>query len=361
MKKKNIAFVFPYNSWGGAFRSTYILTNALVERGWLVDILFPIIPPRNGYKILSYDWFRDKFLGLLRSIIKRNKVYFPVKSKIKCIPWISSIWVKNYDFIVANHWNTVEDVYRLAERCGVKYHYIRDIEQWAFYYPYEVDGFKLGIKKIALTSWIQNYLKEHLNIKVDAVIPNGTDITPFTLKSKKPSVDKLTVGMCYSPQYIKGCTYGLQGINKAIKKRSNLKVILFGYEKPKEFLDFPYEWIQAPKGELLREVYRRIHIFVSTSIQEGYQNPPREAMAAKCSVISTDVGCIPDLGIHEENLLKVNTKNSESVAKNIIRLTDDEQLRDKIAQAGFKTVSKDSWIPKVDAFESLLIKFINKN
>ncbi len=361
MKKKSIAFIFPYNSWGGAFRSTYILTNALVDRGWEVEILFPFVPPRNGHNILSYSWCKEKLLGLLRSIIKNNKVYFPVKSNIRCIPWISSKWIKNYDFIVANHWNTVEDVYKLADRCGIKFHYIRDIEQWAFYYRYEVDGFKLSIKKIALASWIQKYLKENLNIKVEAVIPNGTDINPFTLKSKKPSEDKLTIGMCYSPQYIKGCNYGLEGIAKAIEKRNSLKVILFGYERPKESLGFSYEWIQAPKGESLREVYRRIHIFVFTSIQEGSGNPPREAMAAKCSVVSTDVGCITDLGINEENILKVDIKSSESVAKNIIRLTDDEKLRDKIAQAGFKTVSKDSWKPKVDAFESLLIKSINKN
>ena len=70
MKKKSIAFIFPYNSWGGAFRSTYILTNALVDRGWEVEILFPFVPPRNGHKILSYSWCKEKLLGLLRSIKK---------------------------------------------------------------------------------------------------------------------------------------------------------------------------------------------------------------------------------------------------------------------------------------------------
>ena len=51
--RKKILFIFPYNTWGGAFRSTYILSNYLIKRGWQVDIIFPIIPPRNGYKILS--------------------------------------------------------------------------------------------------------------------------------------------------------------------------------------------------------------------------------------------------------------------------------------------------------------------
>ena len=72
--EKKILFVFPYNTWGGAFRSSYILSNKLIERGWEVDIIFPIIPPRNGFKILSINWLKLKIIGLARSFIRRNKV-----------------------------------------------------------------------------------------------------------------------------------------------------------------------------------------------------------------------------------------------------------------------------------------------
>ena len=93
---KRILFIFPYNTWGGAFRSSYILSNKLIERGWEVDIIFPIIPPRNGFKILSLNWLKLKIIGVARSLIRWNKVKIDCKANIKIIPWISHIWIKNY-------------------------------------------------------------------------------------------------------------------------------------------------------------------------------------------------------------------------------------------------------------------------
>ena len=54
--KGRINFIFPYNTWGGAFRSTYILSNYLIDKGWIVNI-FPLIPPRNGYRIFLENGF----------------------------------------------------------------------------------------------------------------------------------------------------------------------------------------------------------------------------------------------------------------------------------------------------------------
>ena len=55
-----------------------------------------------------------------------------------CVPLIS-VLINDYSYIIANHWNTVKDVYDLPDRCGIKYHYIRDIEQWAAYYNAEMN------------------------------------------------------------------------------------------------------------------------------------------------------------------------------------------------------------------------------
>ena len=350
----SIVFIFPYNTWGGAFRSTYILANKLVERGWKVDILFPLIPPRNGYKIMTFNWIKEKFIGLIRSLVRRNIVNFEVNANLKCIPWISKAWIGNYDFIIANHWNTVKDICDLPRRCGSKYHYIRDIEQWEHFYSQQIDVFNLNIKKIVVSSWIKDFLMSNYSIQVDSVITNGTDIKPFELLADKPPLKELTVGMCYGASPIKGCEYGLEGISIATKKRK-IKVILFGYQRPKRRLDFSYEWIQSPIGESLRETYRRIHIFISPSLQEGFHNPPREAMAANCSVIATDVGCMPDIGIDKENCLKVAIKSSQDIADKIINLCDDKLLLKKISTKGFKTIKNESWGKRVDLFENLLL------
>ena len=352
--KKKILFIFPYNTWGGAFRSTYILSNNLINRGWQVDIIYPIVPPRDGSKLFSLKWFKSKLFGVLRSFIRGNKINLDCKANIKYVPWISSFWIKNYSFVIANHWNTVEDVYKLPRRCGIKYHYIRDIDKDKHVFKASANTFNLPLKKIVVASWISRYLKKNYKIKVDAVITNGTDIEPFVLKNKKPK--EISIGMCCGNLSVKGTKYGLEGISKAISKLGEIKVILFGFKKPNDKIDFKYEWVQAPVGERLREVYRKIHIFISPSLQEGFHNPPREAMAAQCSVIATNVGCIPDLGKNNQNMIIVQTKDSNSISEAIINLFNNKEKREEISKQGFETIKKEDWESRVDLFENLLLK-----
>jgi len=351
--RKKILFVFPYNTWGGAFRSTYILSNHLIKRGWEVDIVFPFIPPRNGYKILSIDWLKNKILGLARSLIRRKKININCKANIKQIPWISSIWIKNYSFIVANHWNTVDDVNNLPDRCGEKYHYIRDIDLDPHIRFKSANTFRLPLKKIVVASWISIYLKENFAINPEAIITNGTDINPFILKKNKPK--EISIGMYCGNLDVKGTKYGLEGISRALVKLGQTKIILFGFKKPKLPITFNYEWVQAPVGERLRDVYRKIHIFISPSLQEGYHNPPREAMAAECSVIATNVGCIPDIGKNNINMIVVNPKDSEGIEKGILKLIRDKEFRKQISRNGFETIRIEDWNSRVDLFENLLL------
>tara|TARA_B100000886_G_scaffold340036_1_gene307586 strand:- start:14697 stop:15767 length:1071 start_codon:yes stop_codon:yes gene_type:complete len=351
--RKKILFIFPYNTWGGAFRSTYILSNHLIKRGWQVDIMFPIIPPRNGYKILSINWLKNKFWGLARSLIRRKKINIYCEANIKQIPWISGIWIKNYSFIIANHWNTVEDINNLPDRCGEKYHYIRDIDREKHIFHISANTFKLPLKKIVVASWISTYLNEHFAIKPEAIITNGTDIDPFILKKNKPK--EISIGMYCGNLDVKGTKYGLEGISKALAKLGEIKVILFGFKKPNYTINFNYEWVQAPVGERLRDVYRKIHIFISPSLQEGYHNPPREAMAAECSLIATNVGCIPDIGRDNKNMIIVNTKDSIGIEKGILKLAKDKEFRTRISKNGFETIKKEDWRSRVDLFENLLL------
>ncbi len=353
---KRIAFVFPYNTWGGAFRSTFSLGDNLIKRGLEVDVIFPIIPPRNGYKILSFKWIYEKFKGILRSLIRRDSIKVNSDVNVILVPWISAIWIKKYDYIIANHWNTVEDIYRLPQSCGKKIHYIRDIEQWSFYFSQEIKAFRLPIKKIVVAKWISEYLKTNFKINADIVITNGTELSRFKLLHKKPSLEKINIGMCCSEHPMKGINYGIEAMRLLSLQNNNFKFILFGYKKPKIPMNFDYEWVQAPTGELLREVYRRIHIFISPSLQEGYHNPPREAMCAKCAVIATDVGCIPDLGIDNFNLLKVSIKNSEEIVNSIMKLSQNPDFMKKLTNNAYEMIKKEKWEKIAIRFEKFIAK-----
>ena len=351
--KGRINFIFPYNTWGGAFRSTYVLSNYLINNGWSVTITFPIIPPRNGYKFFSRKWISIKFIGIIRSLVRRNKIRMNCKADIKCVPWISSLWIKDADFVIANHWNTIHDVYNLNQNCGKKIIYIRDIEEWAHYFQEELEAFRLPIYKLATTKWIKKHLYENYSIKVNKIISNGTHTDPFILKSPKPSLEEINIGMCCAKHPMKGIEYGLEAIKKIKKENPKVNIILYGYYKPEKF-DVEYEWVQSPVGEKLRETYRKIHIFISSSLQEGCHNPPREAMAAECALVATNVGCIPDIAKNNINALIVKPGSTNEIVNAVTELINCPEKIQNLASNAKQRILLDTWDSKVYEFESVL-------
>ena len=119
-------------------------------------------------------------------------------------------------------------------------------------------------------------------------------------------------------------------------------------------LNIDYEWIQSPVGERLRETYRNIHIFISSSTQEGCHNPPREAMAAECALVATNVGCIPDIAEDNVNAFVVNPGSSEEIVDKVSQLIECPDLINKLASTGKERILLDTWDSKVNQFESYL-------
>jgi glycosyltransferase involved in cell wall biosynthesis len=81
--------------------------------------------------------------------------------------------------------------------------------------------------------------------------------------------------------------------------------------------------------------------FISPSYSEGLGLSLLEAMAAKKPVISTMVGGISDFLVDYLNGLVISTKNPEEIRQNVVILMEDEGLRTKLAEAGYKTVKEE--------------------
>ncbi|CEH27619.1 hypothetical protein AM501_16505 [Aneurinibacillus migulanus] len=82
-------------------------------------------------------------------------------------------------------------------------------------------------------------------------------------------------------------------------------------------------------------------LFVSPSYSEGLGLSLLEAMAAKKPVVSTMVGGISDFLIDYLNGIVIPTKNPEEIKQNILILMENEDLRIKLAEAGYRTVKEE--------------------
>lgn len=349
-----IAFLFPYNTWGGAYRSTYELTNRLIERGYEVDIIFPIIAPQihmNESKTLKKIYLLTK--SFIRGIIRRNNVpWFPVKSNIRTIPFISKRFFKDYDVVIGNHWHTLRPLYAL-DISAKKYTYIRDIETFENYYSSQLVDFKLPITKICVASWIQDFLRSK-GINAEHVLINGTNIKPFINKRDRTIENKkIVIGMCYATHNAKDMPGGIKVLEKIKKSHPQVEILLYGFPK-KPNLSFEFQYWYRPFGEKLREIYSLIDIFYCPSIQEGFHNPPREAMAARCSIVATNVGCIPDIGVNNKNMIVTAPKDYKNMEKAILRLIENKDLRLEMGNNAFNDIKSHSWELICSKFEKII-------
>jgi glycosyltransferase involved in cell wall biosynthesis len=88
-------------------------------------------------------------------------------------------------------------------------------------------------------------------------------------------------------------------------------------------------WLPAKRG---RELLRRSSVYCLPSRNEGLPVSIIEAMANGCTVISTDVGGIPDLITDGVTGLVVEAGRPEQIASAIVRLLGNEPLRDRLAR-----------------------------
>lgn len=170
------------------------------------------------------------------------------------------------------------------------------------------------------------------------IIPNGVNERFFSDKSVEKDIDILIEGN-YEPH--KNIDLALR-IAKSI---DGTKIAWLGrsithVSGVERFADPPQE--QVP------EIYKRSKVLIKLSTLEGFCLPILEAFAAKCAVVTRDMGG-NTFCKHDENcLMGDGEKELETHVRKILK---DDSLRKRLVDAGLKTAQEHSWKKSVDALE----------
>lgn len=107
-------------------------------------------------------------------------------------------------------------------------------------------------------------------------------------------------------------------------------------------------------------LYHAADVLAFPSVKEGWGLVVLEAMASGLAALASDLPVFREYLAPEENALLVNPQDEQSIAAGMLRLVQDDPLRQRLVTAGLATAQKFSWAATaqahLDYYQALLQK-----
>lgn len=251
---------------------------------------------------------------------------------------------------VATWWNTAMPVWRASVLKGIPAYFVQDIE--TSYYPDDelvrhavIDSYRPEFRYMTISGWNAERLQE---LGLDAVlIPPGIDLDAFR---PRPDVERrrdMVLAL--------GRTNPLKNLPLTIAAWKALpqprpELCMFGIE-PELADEEGMRYVEAPSDDEVGRLFSEATVFVQTSSHEGFCLPALESMATGGAVVCTDAHGNRDFCDDGENCL-MPAAETRAVSEAIARLLADEQLRERLGQAGIETAAEYAWERRIDALEA---------
>ena len=125
------------------------------------------------------------------------------------------------------------------------------------------------------------------------------------------------------------------------RSRPEVEIGLFGCPNLSDYaVDFDHVDLgEVPNGSL-RELYNTSKVVIDLSDHQGLGRIGLEAMACGAATVLTRIGGINEYIRDGENTLAVDPQDEPSAIQAILRLVDDEALRNRFVEEGYKTVER---------------------
>jgi glycosyltransferase involved in cell wall biosynthesis len=343
-KKLRVSFVIPFTGMTGGIAVVLEYRRQLTALGHEVDIFYPLLPYRAFFNDKP-RWKRlpSRIKQLLRNLtdIKRAIPLFSENIPVKPLFRINNSGLPDADAIIATAWPTAYDVAGLSPKKGKKYYLVQGYEIWQGCVDTVDNSYRLPLNIITVAPWLTDLMKSKFNRDDVTEIRSGVRPDKFYPPNVK-NFNQPSILMMASELELKGVKDGIDALTAVKERYPQLNVTMFGMcGKPSAPFDFEYR--QNPPYETLLSLYQNAAIFIFPSHNEdGWGLTPIEAMACKCAVVATNVGCIPVIN-NGKNLILAEVKNPASIADAVVKLLEDKELTEKTAEHGLESVRTLDW------------------
>ena len=326
------------NAPTGGHKVIYDYANRLVQDGFKVGIAYAAY-----FDSTDKTWSRKikaiaKYI-YSKCVLRKGYTWYDKNVLIK----EDFVWKLDYarlpkaDVYVATAVCTASYLSKFSIEDNKKFYFIQGYE--SFIVPddnYIKWTYRLPLRKIVISNWLAKLVEAEGEECV--VIPDGFNSSTYKVTIPIEEKDKYLVSMLYHVSPNKDAATGLQAMAIARESLPQMRLVMFGaYERPK---DLP-EWVtyyQKPTLEKHLEVNNQAAIYIGTSKKEGWGLTVGEAMMCGQAVACTDIDGFREMASNEVNALISPVGNADALARNIIRLVDDDQLRYRLAKKGMETI-----------------------
>jgi glycosyltransferase involved in cell wall biosynthesis len=181
------------------------------------------------------------------------------------------------------------------------------------------------------------------------IITNGIDVEEFSRGQPSLCADlrpnERLVGLVGRLAPEKGIQYFLEAVPIVLRSYPEVRFVVIGDGPERQNLARTARALGieetvrfAGKLQVMPGVYASLDILVSSSLWEGLPMTILEALAAAIPVIATAVGAVPMVVLHEQTGLLVPAADAKALAGGIIRLLQDCELRERLADQGNQLV-----------------------
>jgi|TARA_B110000438_G_scaffold219912_1_gene212927 glycosyltransferase involved in cell wall biosynthesis len=342
-----------YTRISGGNRALFEYANRLKEKGHEV---------RWFVLAKHYKWFRlDKKIRASRTGVKivppETIDWIDNTIPIEVLPINHPKYIPEADVIVATAWQTADFAAKLSVNKGVLFYFILHYESlWTRYKSRALKTYDLSCRKLVCSNWIKNNLVEKHGQNADVlVIPVDRDI--FFCKEKKWNSTRRICLLHHDYEW-KGYVEGIEAIKKVKQQGQEVELVVFGekLEDPQPLFDaagFSFEYHYRPAREQLRKIYTSCDIFLCASWYEGLGLTAMEAMACRCSLVTTDTGGCLEYAVNGQTALVSPPRDIDSLSQNLVRLLDDEILLKTLSENGCQKIAEFEWEKSCDQLISL--------
>ncbi|BAN74990.1 MULTISPECIES: glycosyltransferase family 4 protein [Lacticaseibacillus] len=353
-----IAFILPTFSRHpvGGYQMVYKYANALVSRGWHVDVY----NLAERYVVTPLIW--GDFKMVTKKVVERFNKNRLKLDWFELDPRVSEHFhqlgpiSESYDCIIATAAETAKFVVDQSPRQGQKYYFIQALEDWIQGGEKRVfSTYTLPLHKIVVANWLEKLIFKKTGQHSD-VIPNSIDTTEFypshSLTNRKNQVAILNHIL---PD--KNTKFGVEVLKKVKEEIPDLEVLMFGVPQRPSDLPSYFHYFRAANVEQLRDqIYGRAKIYLMPAKKEGWGLTGMEAMACGAALVATESNGIKEYGKNGTNALLLPVDDEAAFVDSIIKLFKDENKRLDLVSAGLHDIKNFSLEKSTNELMTILQK-----